>query len=55
MEIAEYYDLFHRAQVNLVAFKMVNDCDMELKAMVELAVQEALEKERKKRTGGSYD
>jgi hypothetical protein len=48
MEIAEYYDLFHRAQVNLVAFKRVNDCDMELKAMVELAVQEALEKERQK-------
>jgi len=34
----EYNKLFHRAQVNLVAFKQVNDCDDELRSMVEMAV-----------------
>ena len=34
----EYSLLFHRAQVNLVAFKQVNHCDDELRKMVEMAV-----------------
>lgn len=34
----EYNDLFHRAKLNLVAFKMVNHCDDEIKRMVEMAV-----------------
>jgi len=34
----EYNDLFHRAELNLVAFKMVNHCDDEIKRMVEMAV-----------------
>tara|TARA_R110000868_G_scaffold92577_1_gene256873 strand:- start:315 stop:554 length:240 start_codon:yes stop_codon:yes gene_type:complete len=39
MNREEYIDLFHRAQVNLVAFKQVNDCDEELRKMVEMAVE----------------
>jgi hypothetical protein len=35
----EYIDLFHRAEVNLVAFKQVNDCDEELRKMVEMAIE----------------
>ena len=34
----EYSLLFHRAQVNLVAFKQVFHCDDELRKMVETAV-----------------
>ena len=34
----EYSLLFHRAQVNLVAFKQVFHCDDELRKMVEMAV-----------------
>ena len=34
----EYNLLFHRAQVNLVAFKQVFHCDDELRKMVEMAV-----------------
>ena len=34
----EYIDLFHKAQVNLVAFKQVFQCDEELRKMVEMAV-----------------
>jgi len=34
----EYNKLFHRANINLVAFKQVNDCDSELRGMVEMAV-----------------
>lgn len=34
----EYSLLFHRAQVNLVAFKQVYHCDDELRKMVEMAV-----------------
>jgi hypothetical protein len=55
----EYSLLFHRAQVNLVAFKRVNDCDSELRGMVEMAVaaeRDALEAELlklKKGIGGS--
>jgi hypothetical protein len=33
----EYSLLFHRAQVNLVAFKQVFHCDDELRKMVEMA------------------
>jgi hypothetical protein len=39
----EYIELFHRAQINLVAFKPVFHCDAELKAMVELAIKEERE------------
>jgi cell fate (sporulation/competence/biofilm development) regulator YmcA (YheA/YmcA/DUF963 family) len=39
MNREEYIDLFHRAEVNLVAFKQVNDCDEELRKMVEMAVE----------------
>ncbi len=35
----EYTDLFHKARVNLVAFKPVFHCDLELMRMVELAVE----------------
>ena len=45
MTMYEYLLLFHKAQVNRVAFKRVIDCDQELKAMVEMAVAEALKKE----------
>jgi hypothetical protein len=44
----EYNKLFHRANINLVAFKRVNDCDSELRGMVEMAVaaeRDALEAE----------
>jgi len=40
----EYNQLFHRAHVNEVAFKRVMDCDEELRKMVEMAVEAALEK-----------
>jgi len=43
MKQKEYIELFHRAQVNLVAFKLVVECDEELKAMVELAIKEERE------------
>ena len=39
MTRGEYIDLFHRAEVNLVAFKQVNDCDEELRKMVEMAIE----------------
>ena len=39
----EYIDLFHRAQVNLVAFKMVFHCDDELQKMVEMAIADERE------------
>ena len=39
MKREEYIDLFHRAEVNLVAFKQVNDCSEELRKMVEMAVE----------------
>lgn len=39
MTHAEYYKLFHRAKVNLVAFKPVYHCDDELRKMVEMAVE----------------
>ncbi len=35
----EYIDLFHKAQVNLVAFKPVFNCNEELRHMVEMAVE----------------
>jgi hypothetical protein len=35
----EYLDLFHKAQVNLVAFKPVFNCNEELRHMVEMAVE----------------
>ena len=35
----EYILLFHKAQVNLVAFKPVFHCDEELRRMVEIAVE----------------
>jgi hypothetical protein len=35
----EYVNLFHQAEVNLVAFKQVNDCDEELRKMVEMAIE----------------
>jgi len=34
----EYFDLFHKAEVNLVAFKPVFHCDDELRRMVEMAI-----------------
>ena len=37
----EYVLLFHRANVHQVAFKLINDCDTELRQMVELAVRDA--------------
>ena len=40
----EYSLLFHRAQVNLVAFKQVFHCDDELRKMVEMAVAAEREK-----------
>ena len=43
----EYVNLFHQAEINLVAFKQVNDCDEELRKMVEMAI----EAERKKLQG----
>ena len=39
MTHAEYYKLFHRSKVNLVAFKPVYHCDDELRKMVEMAVE----------------
>ena len=39
MNREEYSDLFHRAEVNLVAFKQVFHCDEELRKMVEMAVE----------------
>lgn len=42
----EYNYLFHEAEVNLVAFKPVIQCDNELRRMVELAI----EKDRKARS-----
>ena len=39
MNREEYIDLFHRAEVNLVAFKQVFHCDEELRKMVEMAVK----------------
>jgi hypothetical protein len=39
----EYSLLFHRAQVNLVAFKQVYHCDDELRKMVEMAVADERE------------
>jgi len=39
----EYSHLFHKAQVNLVAFKQVFHCDEELRKMVELAVNDKLD------------
>ncbi len=39
MKPEEYIDLFHKAQVNLVAFKPVFHCDDELRRMVEMAVE----------------
>lgn len=44
MTSEEYSLLFHRAQVNLVAFKQVFHCDDELRKMVEMAV--AAERDR---------
>ena len=35
----EYSLLFHRAQVNLVAFKQVFHCNDELRKMVEMAIE----------------
>jgi hypothetical protein len=43
----EYIKLFHKAEVNLVAFKPVFHCDDELRKMVEMAIEkerEAIEK-----------
>ena len=42
----EYILLFHKAQVNLVAFKPVFHCDEELRRMVEMAVEAEREKNR---------
>jgi hypothetical protein len=39
----EYIDLFHRAEVNLVAFKPVFHCDDELRKMVEMAIEKERE------------
>jgi len=39
----EYNKLFHRAHVNEVAFKQVNDCDDELRKMVEMAIADERE------------
>ena len=39
MKHEEYIDLFHKAQVNLVAFKPVFHCNEELRHMVEMAVE----------------
>lgn len=44
MTFEEYNLLFHRAQVNLVAFKQVFHCDDELRKMVEMAVAAEREK-----------
>ena len=43
MTSAEYSKLFHRAEVNLVAFKQVNHCDNELRRMIEMAIAEERE------------
>jgi hypothetical protein len=34
----EYNKLFHKVGLNLVAFKMVNDCDEEILALVNEAI-----------------
>jgi hypothetical protein len=39
----EYNKLFHKAQLNRVAFKMVNDCDVEILALVNAAIEEERE------------
>jgi len=39
----EFNLLFHKAQLNLVAFKPVMDCYPELQIMVELAIQQERE------------
>jgi len=39
----EYSLLFHRAQLNLVAFRQVNHCDDELRKMLEMAVADERE------------
>ena len=39
----EYSLLFHRAQVNRVAFKKVYHCDDELRKMVEMAIEDERE------------
>ena len=39
----EYTELFHRAEVNLVAFKPVFHCDDELRRMVEMAIEDERE------------
>lgn len=39
----EYIDLFHKAQVNLVAFKQIFHCDEELRKMVEIALADERE------------
>jgi hypothetical protein len=43
MTMKEYLQLFHRAKVNLVAFKPIFHCDEELRNMVEMAVEEERE------------
>jgi len=39
----EYIKLFHKAEVNLVAFKPVFHCDDELRKMVEMAIEKERE------------
>ena len=39
MNREEYIDLFHRAEVNLVAFNQIFHCDEELRKMVEMAIE----------------
>jgi hypothetical protein len=39
----EYIELFHRTEVNLVAFKPVFHCDDELRHMVEMAIEDERE------------
>jgi len=34
----EYNQLFHKENLNLVAFKMVNDCDKEILRLVNAAI-----------------
>ena len=56
----EYTDLFHKARVNLVAFKPVFHCDLELMRMVELAVEAEREAcavvcEAQEDDGGEWD
>ena len=43
MNYEEYITLFHKAQVNLVAFRPVFHCDVELRRMVNMAVAEERE------------